>query len=1115
MSDLMTSPVRNNEREPTVPWTIDNSESRISQAISSPIRSILKETQTPDPYSSQHSRQKAPRYHQLINRRVSFASDARVRFYGKNETPNSPSLRTLNQRVHTNLSDENNNEDNDNDKPYSTVFDAETSSPSVNQTDNVYLSRLSGSPMDRRKRRVDMFGSPPGHREQHKQTQVIYPENRVRGMRQWDEDDDETPQNNYFMQFLSQDKQRGPKRLFDDDDDNDINNNDKKYKGENDFFISSSFSNHYDSTTKVPTTPQSTQDATESTTIPNVSKVSTLPSTTLPISSSSNEPSIFTNDKKANPYMNNNDEKDDHTYQHQITTKSSRLSTLTNSQEDTNNMPLPPFTSNPSRRLSDHSTMDDTGIMPLTLQQEEETTRQAMSPMEETMELWPTTAITSGLPDQRRTTLQQQQQHSSNNSVPASNKEHVLSGQLTSQNESQETADMKLTLESIPTNRLHSTPNRQSVYHDNYSSFVGTSSPPSRSPMRSPYTSTRKVNNDTAKSPRVGMSVLESMDASPILPRRQSSHSALLSDRLPPPRSLHQRQQEPFSPQRSFYLHDEAQAYSPARSVDPTSPGQASSIRRTHHLQPSPLRREDVPGPEETDHSIGSDYGDRMISMHGNDNIDLFEEELPQLYDSFVEDVPSSKSMTLSKFLESAGVDFAENVPVPTQRNEADVPLNKDPARFDEQATAAACTLPELEAYRKLAQRLEDLIKELSNRLKILDDDLSENNPQIFAEYRDATAEICQQMEEQFEQSKALAHAEAEHEWIKWQISITKDLINLFTSHLDRQKKDQDLLKQMEDHINSNFPQLLAHRYELTKATEEAREREKTYQEMDHGLIVRWERDIRDQEMVIENSRQQVSDLKDQETDTLKKLTLLEERKKELLEAIAKAEATRDAHPYVSDRDMIDAKDQYDACSEICGWKLKQKTEDIMEFIIYDDLNVLINTQKLYNHEVDAVFIGMLESRDRDYGPFAELVHGLQLMAKGTWKQEEIMQVISIYWNRLRMIRKEVTMVKRRFWIELETLTQDPFADTDMRGVKCQITVFSYMQKLKFQVIFNIRAKQIMAYPHSLDLSSLTVLLQYGDTSSEILGNLVRQKLKKNGIVNLVDTLCEVIDDYR
>jgi hypothetical protein len=59
-------------------------------------------------------------------------------------------------------------------------------------------------------------------------------------------------------------------------------------------------------------------------------------------------------------------------------------------------------------------------------------------------------------------------------------------------------------------------------------------------------------------------------------------------------------------------LHDQAQAHSPLINNNNANP--------PRHFPKSPLRHEGLLDRNLTDHSIGSDYGDRMESMHGSEN---------------------------------------------------------------------------------------------------------------------------------------------------------------------------------------------------------------------------------------------------------------------------------------------------------------------------------------------------------------------------------------------------------------------------------------------------------------------------------------------------------------
>ncbi|KAG2222401.1 hypothetical protein INT45_006923 [Circinella minor] len=139
------SPGRVNDPLDNGRWTVDNSESRFTSM--SPRRSILKSgSQTPNPYNSPGS----SRFERLQSRRarhVSFSPFDRIRLFGEHEATSESGrerFRNMDQR------------------PDSAVFDADpVASPQL--SDHPFLSQLRGSPSDQRKRRPDLFGSPPVH----------------------------------------------------------------------------------------------------------------------------------------------------------------------------------------------------------------------------------------------------------------------------------------------------------------------------------------------------------------------------------------------------------------------------------------------------------------------------------------------------------------------------------------------------------------------------------------------------------------------------------------------------------------------------------------------------------------------------------------------------------------------------------------------------------------------------------------------------------------------------------------------------------------------------------------------------------------------------------------
>ncbi|CAO3629544.1 unnamed protein product [Cunninghamella echinulata] len=510
------------------------------------------------------------------------------------------------------------------------------------------------------------------------------------------------------------------------------------------------------------------------------------------------------------------------------------------------------------------------------------------------------------------------------------------------------------------------------------------------------------------------------------------------------------------------------------------------------------------------DHSFTSGYDDKMMSMNEDNDVNIFEEEFPQLYHSFTDDIPLSQTISLATFLRNIGVVFSENLPTITRRTSGGIVTK--PATLIEQATAAASTLPEIEIYKKMASFLENSIKSYSEQINKLDHELTENNPQFFAEYMDGSSSARQRMEKGFHLIKQWAEEMADHDWHQYYKSELQALVQLLESNKKQQRLDEDYLRQSDHQLTEEYPQLIKCQTELNKIVEVAREKKNHHKKMNYDLLERRESDIKEQAIAIENSRNEWSNLTDEEMTVKNQLEKMKLRQRELRAAIEKAESTKDSHPYVSEKELLEAKEKYEESSGLCGWKLEDTTKDTIQFAIDNDLSILINLSKLRKHQVDSVLIRMLEKKEHEYGSFTELVYGLHLVTDGIWNENTIMQTIAIYWNRLKLIRQEILKLRSRFWIEVYPINDESTIKLTGRGITCKIVISNYIKKIKVSVIFDISPQQIMTYPHSIDLSGLKTQLHYGDIQFDELNKLLRDKIQEHGVFNFRDNLNSVFN---
>ncbi|KAL9537462.1 hypothetical protein MBANPS3_011754 [Mucor bainieri] len=485
---------------------------------------------------------------------------------------------------------------------------------------------------------------------------------------------------------------------------------------------------------------------------------------------------------------------------------------------------------------------------------------------------------------------------------------------------------------------------------------------------------------------------------------------------------------------------------------------------------------------------------------------DLLQEEFPETYHS-IPDI--GNSMSLSDFLSIAGIRFSLDFPTKALRRRSTYIEDYGVATIAEQCAAAMSTLPQLELYETSCQKLNQLIREYKDIIDQIDQDVSSANPQIFQEYNEGSMEARKAMGVGLTDKKKYAWKKAAAEFY----NIWSNTMNEFTEILrvNRTKllQDDEKTAQFERNVSKQMSNISAYFDSLVQLHKEAERQEQEYDRIDHKALARLHEELAQQKTSIEGFKRHYKELESQESQLLEKATSLEKRKQELLNAIQDADRLKANNQYVTEQDLAAAADRFQRCCKINKFRLPRAPDSTLQLTINGDLDIVIDKEKLASKSEDAVLIRLLESRNQELGPVSELVHGLQAIAKDNWDMDEIVQDISIYWNRVRMIQHELDVVQRRFWVVIKSLefVNDP-GDT---GFLCQICVSSYMGRTKFTVSFEVKSKDVANYP-MIDLSTFEVNLHYGSISQPRLEEMLRKNMSVSGLNKLVDTLRNTLD---
>ncbi|CAO0790171.1 unnamed protein product [Mucor circinelloides] len=496
---------------------------------------------------------------------------------------------------------------------------------------------------------------------------------------------------------------------------------------------------------------------------------------------------------------------------------------------------------------------------------------------------------------------------------------------------------------------------------------------------------------------------------------------------------------------------------------------------------------------------------DRIITYHDTED-DLLQEEFPETYHS-IPDI--NQNMALSDFLSIVGIMFPAEAPAKALRRRSTYNVDYGVATDAEQGTAAASTLPQLELYDTFCQKLNQFIRECKERIDQIDEDVSTANPQIFQEYNEGSVTARSAMGVKLSAMKKYAWKKAASEFYKIWCGTLKAFTEILHANHSKLVQDDEMLAQFQQDVSIKMLDISAYLESVIQLRKEADLKEEAYNRIDHEALARSEKEMAQLKTSIEGFRKQCNQLQDQESQLVEKIASLETRKQELVDAIRLADRAVANNQCVTDRDLAYASDKYERCSKINKFRLAKAPDNTLEMSINGDVNIVIDQGKLSSKSPDAVLIRLLESRNQELGPLSELVHGLQVIAKDNWDMNEIVQDISIYWNRVRMVQHELDAVQRRFWVEIKSL--EFVNEPEDAGFSCQICVSSYMGRTKFTVSFQVKSKDVINYP-AIDLSTFEVNLHYGIISQPKLEDMLQKEVSASGLTNLVDTLRNILD---
>lgn len=125
-----------------------------------------------------------------------------------------------------------------------------------------------------------------------------------------------------------------------------------------------------------------------------------------------------------------------------------------------------------------------------------------------------------------------------------------------------------------------------------------------------------------------------------------------------------------------------------------------------------------------------------------------------------------------------------------------------------------------------------------------IDKQISETNPQFFAEYLDSDYTIRTKTEKRFKEIKTYAALKAIQQWYTIWIGSLKSLPVILQKNLDKLEIDKEVIPKFQQKIKPKFEEINAYKEKLDNVLKAYRLEEEEYDKIDHEKLDSYEQEI-------------------------------------------------------------------------------------------------------------------------------------------------------------------------------------------------------------------------------------------------------------------------------
>ncbi|KAB8336947.1 hypothetical protein FH972_021252 [Carpinus fangiana] len=312
-------------------------------------------------------------------------------------------------------------------------------------------------------------------------------------------------------------------------------------------------------------------------------------------------------------------------------------------------------------------------------------------------------------------------------------------------------------------------------------------------------------------------------------------------------------------------------------------------------------------------------------------------------------------NIKLQDFLNMTGIRFMDTLDTTKRRHTIAPPkrgekgtddfFSKDAAEiFEEAAVAGATTVPLYDLFQHACHETKQYIRGGRKILRQLEDQSSEENPEIFRQYLTAAPEERAKMDAQFKNIKTHARFLSKASWYEWRSKLWDGLKDSLEANLAGLRDDHAIVKDTEDFVGQALPALIEEKELLAAEHTHLTARGNDLKGSDPKALNSARERLRSMDADMENKRQQIKQFQEDLEKRNSSIEAAIEAKSEYQAAIKEAHRRREECRGWSMSEVRKLRSEVSALEATTGWSITSASASTLTMVYRSQLQLYFDT---------------------------------------------------------------------------------------------------------------------------------------------------------------------------